>query len=810
MQKITLILYLLLATSLTAAYSQNAPVTMAPTLQLCPGVSFEIPITVSDFSDIGALSLTMNYNSSVLIYESFTNNSGFPGLIINGSIPGTIIAGGFINPIDPGISLADNSVLFTLTFFFNGGTTNLEWFDDGITCEYADADFAPLYDSPTSTYYINGLVQSYSPVNAPITTVPNVETCPYTYIDIPVSVSDFCNIGAVSLTLNYNSSILNFDSFTNNSGFPGLIINGSIPGSIYAGGYIAPNDPGISLADNTVLFTLTFYSLGGYTDLEWYDNGESCEYTDALFVPLNDAPTSLYYFNGSVSSSSPLNAPITSVPNLTTCSNTYIDIPVTVSDFCNIGALSLTLNYNSSVLTYDSFNNNSGFPGLVINGSIPGSVYAGGYIAPNDPGISLADNSILFTLTFYCMGGDTDLEWFDNGESCEYTDALFVPLNDSPTSSYYLNGSVSSSSPDNAPLTTAPKIKACANNYIDIPVTVSDFCNIGALSLTLNYNSSVLIYDSYINNSGFPGLVINGSIPGSTYAGGYIVPNDPGVSLVDNSVLFTLTFVYNEGYTDLEWFDNGESCEYTDELFNPLIDSPTSAYYLNGSVTGCLELELKVFLEGPFGTTDMSTDLNPSYIPVSQPYNTSPWNYAGAENINTLPNDDVVDWILVELRKTIGNASTATADKMFATRSGLLMKDGSIKELDGIKNLGFPELPTENLYIIIYHRNHVMVMSASPSPINNGFGSYDFSSGESQVYGGSTGHKELLPGLWGLASGDSNADGTINESDKQNFWNQNAGKQGYLPFDFSMDSQVNNKDKNDFWYLNLGFINQVP
>ena len=39
------------------------------------------------------------------------------------------------------------------------GTTQLTFIDDGSSCEYADAQYNPLPDIPTSEYYINGLVQ---------------------------------------------------------------------------------------------------------------------------------------------------------------------------------------------------------------------------------------------------------------------------------------------------------------------------------------------------------------------------------------------------------------------------------------------------------------------------------------------------------------------------------------------------------------------------------------------------------------------------------------------------------------------------
>ena len=656
MKTFILILSILLAFSMQKISAQNAPVTTAPMITSCPGALLGIPVTVSGFNNIGALSLTLNYNAAALSYQSFANNSGFPGLTVSGTIPGTIIAGGFVPTGGSGKTLDDNAVLFTLYFNNSGGSTDLTWYDNGYSCEYADyPDYNPLNDNPSATYYINGSVVSPQATHAPVTNLPIITVCPGTLLDIPVTVSDFCNIGALSLTLNYNAATLSYQSFTNNSGFPGLTINGTIPGKIIAGGYAATGGTGMTIDDNEILFTLTFYSLGGSTDLTWYDDGSSCEYADYPdYNPLPDFPFSFHYINGSVQAPQSVNAPVTTAPVIRTCPDALFDVPITVSDFCNIGALSLTLNYNSSVLTYQSFTNNSGFPGLTINGSIPGKIIAGGYSAPGGPGISLANNSVLFTLTFYSSGGTSVLSWFDDGISCEYTDNLFNPLNDSPSSSYYIDGSVETSQTGNAPVTTVPILTACPGTLIDIPVTVADFCNIGALSLTLNYNAAALSYQSFTNNSGFPGLTVNGSIPGKIIAGGYGAPGSPGVSLAGDAVLFTLTFFYTGGASALSWYDDGISCEYTDNLFNPLNDSPEEDYYIDGSVDEYLNFELKLYLEGAFRNGEMTTDLNDqNLIPLSQPFSGSPWNYTGSESVTDIP-DDAVDWVLLDIRETSG------------------------------------------------------------------------------------------------------------------------------------------------------------
>jgi hypothetical protein len=362
----------------------------------------------------------------------------------------------------------------------------------------------------------------------------------------------------------------------------------------------------------------------------------------------------------------------------------------------------------------------------------------------------------------------------------------------------------------NAPVTTAPEITCDPGTIIDVPITVADFNNIGALSLTLVYEDSVLNYQAFTNNSGFPGLIVNGAIAGEITASGLNFGN-PGITLPDNSILFTLTFLCLEGSTELMWYDDGGSCEYTDDQFNPLNDMPTYQFYINGSVNQSkIQIGLKVYLEGASLGNEMKTVLNDlNLIPTSHPYSGSPWGYNGPEVVLSIP-ENVVDWVLIQLRQTTGDASTATSDKTIATRAGFLMKNGSVKDMDGISNLEFPVSVNDNLFIVVDHRNHIAAISLNPVPIFNWTGFYDFSSEESKVLGGSLGHKQISPGIWGLSSGDSNADGAIDVLDKQNEWAQMVGLLGYLSSDFSLDSQVDNKDKNDFWKANFGFMSQVP
>jgi PKD repeat protein len=94
-----------------------------------------------------------------LTFLSWENPSGFPDLSLNDIGGGFLVGGGYLT--DPsGYSIPDDSVFFSITFLYNGGTGSISWIDNGPTCEFTGPfpDFIVLNDIPTSKYYINGNV----------------------------------------------------------------------------------------------------------------------------------------------------------------------------------------------------------------------------------------------------------------------------------------------------------------------------------------------------------------------------------------------------------------------------------------------------------------------------------------------------------------------------------------------------------------------------------------------------------------------------------------------------------------------------
>jgi len=222
-------------------------------------------------------------------------------------------------------------------------------------------------------------------------------------------------------------------------------------------------------------------------------------------------------------------------------------------------------------------------------------------------------------------------------------------------------------------------------------------------------------------------------------------------------------------------------------------------------VFGGIAVNLKAYLEGPFDVSEMTTSLNSSgFLPLSQPYNTIPWNYSGTENVGSIPNSDVVDWILIELRETPGDASTATSGTMIDIQAGFILKNGNIVNTSGSSSMRFNVEIADNLFAVIHHRNHLSILSANPLTLSGEEYIYDFTSDVGQAYGGINGHKEIGAGIWGMMAGDGNSDGDISNQDKDDVWQLENANTGYYSGDFDMNGQVNDSDKNVFWELNAG------
>jgi parallel beta-helix repeat protein len=275
--------------------------------------------------------------------------------------------------------------------------------------------------------------------------------------------------------------------------------------------------------------------------------------------------------------------------------------------------------------------------------------------------------------------------------------------------------------------------------------------------------------------------------------------NDNGNYQLYNNTPNEINAYYNDwGYNtaaeiDAHIYDNDEDASKGEVHFNPW-------YVYN------LAVDIKAILEGAFNGTDMDTDLNSlGLIPLAQPFYAAPWNYTGNESVVAIPNANVVDWVLVELRDA-ANAASAGSGAIIDSKAGFLLKDGSIVDINGTSTLAFASNVSQNLFVVIYHRNHLKVMSNNALTQSGGVYTYDFSTGISQAYGND---EKMVSGKAVIYGGDASGNGEIG-SDDAAIWLNEVGTSGYLKTDVTFDGQSDNKDKNDIWVPNNGVNSEIP
>ncbi len=119
---------------------------------ICEGSDVFVPIIVENFEDVGALSLTLNYDKNALEYVDFTTKFGAFPFTIDGDSAGVIKAGGFGTTA---YQIPDLDTIFVLQFVSKGLGTTMKWDTTNfVACEYVSFETGlPFCDTPNNYYY---------------------------------------------------------------------------------------------------------------------------------------------------------------------------------------------------------------------------------------------------------------------------------------------------------------------------------------------------------------------------------------------------------------------------------------------------------------------------------------------------------------------------------------------------------------------------------------------------------------------------------------------------------------------------------
>ncbi len=186
--------------------SQNAPITTLTTVANAVPGTVTVPITVVNFTNIGAIYLTFDYAYSGLHFVHGTPNPALHGFLISDMDRGNGNHRVTMGWYGTAASLSNGSAIMTITFTYISGITLLEWYDNGPSCEYSDGNNNVLNDIPTSTYYINGYVCGN--IASPGTITGNTSVC-QGQTGLTYSVSPMTNVTGYNWTVPPGAAIGN-------------------------------------------------------------------------------------------------------------------------------------------------------------------------------------------------------------------------------------------------------------------------------------------------------------------------------------------------------------------------------------------------------------------------------------------------------------------------------------------------------------------------------------------------------------------------------------------------------------------------
>jgi PKD-like domain/Bacterial Ig-like domain (group 2) len=305
----------------------------------------------------------------------------------------------------------------------------------------------------------------------------------------------------------------------------------------------------------------------------------------------------------------------------------------------------------------------------------------------------------------------------------------------------------------NSVTVSVPTGTASSFVYALVDVT-SAACNATATgSATITVDASILPAPVVMAGPDQSGLLVNTAtlthsaiptLPSGLTGTWSVVPANPSVTFTSLNPATATTTVSNlpAGATTLRWTISKGACKVSDDVV--VITAPLKVY-------------VTAYLQGPYDSTtlQMKDDLRAGgHLP-----NTSP--YGGLEMVNssvfsvTGP-DAIVDWVQVQLR------TSPTA--VFKTKPALIQRDGDVVGLDGISPVEFEALDG-GYHIAILHRNHLGAMSLGlksltlADPLVNQFDFTDNADIGNATFG--TNAQKLVDGYRCMWAGDANGNKVI-------------------------------------------------
>lgn len=315
-----------------------------------------------------------------------------------------------------------------------------------------------------------------------------------------------------------------------------------------------------------------------------------------------------------------------------------------------------------------------------------------------------------------------------------------------------------------------------------------------------------------------------------------LVPVPPATSCPGTSMRLAISNVAPN--TSYKWYNDAGTIVSTDTFYNatvpangvttnfyvtsstcPGVESAPTVAALTGTNANCVAFSPIAYLQGAFDG-NRNRDVTPGWAAIlaanatSQPYNTPAFQYPGTESV--LPSaftssavllNDIVDWVLLELKDAAGN--------IVDRKAAFVLENGNVTNPDKSQPVVM-KATAGSYYLTIRHRNH-LGLSSNLTPYVAGNNLFDFTSATDATLFGDANAFTTLNGHTAMRAGNANSNfntrfnGSTNDRDAiLLFLGGNEAStifNVYTPADVNMDGIVRfngSANDRDALLVNLG------
>ncbi len=325
-KKFTLI-YLMVLLFGAISYGQSATATLA-TVTGTPGNQVIVPITVTDFNNVGAITLKIHFTKGVLSYANIIN--AFPGFtpLIGFTDTTVSLVWSSLTPLT-----IPNNVLAELVFQYYGTPTALTFFGCAV------ATGTPPVNIPVA--YTNGAINPDQTLANQAQIGTKTAAAYAATVAVPLYYPAFNDLaGSLTQKVQFDPTKLTFQSLVAKGNFAGALAS-SLNGVVTIA-WSSLTGVNIGTPGDTLVLNFQYHASGD--------------------VPLNFAPGSLItttgsvnipvsYFGGTIIA--PLPSGNATLGSFTSCQGDIIEVPLTFSGFpANVSSFSLNINYQMPKLSF--------------------------------------------------------------------------------------------------------------------------------------------------------------------------------------------------------------------------------------------------------------------------------------------------------------------------------------------------------------------------------------------------------------------------------------------------------------------------